>query len=68
MKIHIRLNGDALEISEGASVAELVESVGLAPDQVAVELNRELVPRERRAETSLSDGDAVELVTLVGGG
>jgi thiamine biosynthesis protein ThiS len=68
MKIHIQLNGDSREISASSSIAELVESIGLAPDQVAVELNRELVPRDRRTSTPLREGDTVELVTLVGGG
>jgi thiamine biosynthesis protein ThiS len=50
------------------TVAELLEELELRPEQVAVELNQRLVARRLRAETRLSEGDQVELVTLVGGG
>lgn len=68
MDIRIQLNGAPREVPEGSTVAELVEALGLVPEQVAVELNRGLVPRARRAQTRLREGDRVELVTLVGGG
>ena len=64
----IRLNGEDREISEGLTIAALIENLRLRPDQVAVELNRQLVPRARHPETELTDGDVVEMVTLVGGG
>lgn len=66
--IEIRLNGEPRALAEGASVADLVRDLGLLPEQVAVERNGELVPRARHAETQLGEGDAVEVVTLVGGG
>lgn len=68
MGIVIQLNGAAREIRSGQTVADLVCELGLLPDQVAVEVNQELVPREERAERRLQAGDAIELVTLVGGG
>jgi sulfur carrier protein len=37
-------------------------------DRVAVELNRDIVPRDRWAETTLNDGDRLEVVHFVGGG
>jgi sulfur carrier protein len=43
-------------------------SLGMKPDRVAVELNRELIQRERWAETKLSTGDKLEIVHFVGGG
>ncbi len=64
----IQLNGEPREIPAESTVADLIEALGLRADQVAVELNKGLVPRTRRGETALSDGDHVELVTLVGGG
>jgi thiamine biosynthesis protein ThiS len=64
----ILLNGQRRELERGTTVAGLVESLGLAPGQVAVERNRVLVPRARRAQVELEEGDAIELVTLVGGG
>lgn len=68
MEVQIQLNGAARGVPRDSSVAELVAALGLVPEQVAVELNRDLVPRERRADTRLREGDRVELVTLVGGG
>jgi sulfur carrier protein len=50
------------------TIAALVESIGMKPDRVAVELNRSIVRRERWAETQLADGDRLELVHFVGGG
>jgi thiamine biosynthesis protein ThiS len=66
--VSILVNGETRELATGTSVARLVEDLGLRPEVVAVEVNRELVTRARRASTELHDGDRVELVTLVGGG
>ena len=68
MTIQIQLNGREREIAAACTVAGLIEELGLLPEQVAVELNKDLVTRAERAETTLSEGDQVELVTLVGGG
>ena len=46
----------------------LLAELGLGGRQVAVERNREIVPRARHAEVELADGDRLELVTFVGGG
>lgn len=62
------LNGAEHELPAGATLAELVESLELRRDQVAVEVNRALVRRERYDETALAQGDEIEVVTLVGGG
>ena len=50
------------------SLAELVESLGIAGKRVAIERNAEIVPRTRHASTPLVDGDRVEIVVAVGGG
>jgi len=50
------------------TLAALVESLGMKPDRVAVELNRDIVPRDRWADTPLKDGDHLEVVHFVGGG
>ena len=49
-------------------MAELVRHLGLKAEHVAVELNKGLVTRSRQAQTSVTDGDVLEVVTLVGGG
>ncbi|QDU68245.1 sulfur carrier protein ThiS [Engelhardtia mirabilis] len=66
--VHITVNGEPWELALGSTVAELLERLGLRPEVVAVEINRELAPRSTRAERILAEGDVVELVTLVGGG
>lgn len=66
--MRVTVNGEPRELSEGSSVAELVAALGLRPEIVAVERNRELVPRARHAATRLAEGDELEVVTLVGGG
>jgi len=66
--MQIELNGEAREVAEGTTVAELVAGLGLRPEVVAVELNRGLVRRDRRGDVRLAPGDRVEVVTLVGGG
>ena len=66
--MRIRLNGTERELAEGTTVAGLLEELDLATGPVAVERNHELVPRGRRSDTELVEGDRVEVVTLVGGG
>jgi sulfur carrier protein len=50
------------------TLAALVESLGMKSDRVAVELNRDIVPRDRWPATPLKDGDRLEIVHFVGGG
>jgi sulfur carrier protein len=64
----IVLNGDPHELAAGTTVAALIASLGLDPRQVAVERNRDIVPRATYADTELADGDHLEVVTFVGGG
>jgi len=69
----IRLNGELREVPAGTSVEGLVsllEREGLAVDRraIAVEINREIVPRSTYREHPLAERDEVEIVTIVGGG
>lgn len=64
----IVLNGEPHPVGEDTTVAALVTALGLAPQQVAVEKNREIVPRSAYAQTPVRDGDRLEIVTFVGGG
>ena len=64
----LQLNGEPREFPDGLTVASLVESLGMKPDRVAVELNREIVARANWAATVLKDGDKLEVVHFVGGG
>ena len=64
----ITLNGEPHEIADGTSIAALLDQLGLDPRQVAVERNREIVPRASYPATPLAPGDHLEVVTFVGGG
>ncbi len=67
MKLHI--NGEERDFpASSLTLAALVELLGMKADRVAVELNREIVPRDRWLETQLNDGDHLEVVHFVGGG
>ncbi len=66
--MQIRLNGNPYDAPPGCAVAALLEQLGFAGKHVAVEVNEALVPKRRHAEHHLAEGDAVEVVTLVGGG
>jgi len=68
LKVSITVNGDSREIPAGMSVAALIQSLELNPKFLAVERNAELVPRTTHSVCVLEEGDAVEIVTLVGGG
>ena len=67
MTQNLTINGETQQI-EAATVHDLLVAKGLDKQAVAVEVNREVVPKRLHAETPLKDGDSVELVTLVGGG
>ncbi|MBN1908443.1 MAG: sulfur carrier protein ThiS [Pirellulales bacterium] len=66
--MEIQLNGQPRQIEPQTTVARLLDELKLADKPVAVEVNRQLVPRAEHAGHSLAQGDQVEVVTLVGGG
>lgn len=66
--MQIQVNGDALDISENATLAELIEQLELAGKRIAIELNLEIIPRSEHAATRLNAGDQVEIVHAIGGG
>jgi thiamine biosynthesis protein ThiS len=66
--VRVRVNGEDLELPEGASVASVLERLALATPRVAVERNREIVPKSTYELTRLSSGDVLEVVEFVGGG
>jgi len=65
---HMIINGKEENVATPITVAELIESKGLRADRVAVELNGEIVPRTKRAQTQLKGTDTLEIVTFVQGG
>ena len=66
--MNINVNGQQRTVSHGATIAELLNELGLESRHVAVEVNLEIVPRGKHAEHRLAEGDRLEMVTLVGGG
>ena len=66
--MNIFLNGEAREVPDNCSAAQLVEELGLAGKRIAMEVNREIVPRSSYAETPLKAEDKVEIVHAIGGG
>ncbi|MEQ9460408.1 MAG: sulfur carrier protein ThiS [Phycisphaeraceae bacterium] len=65
--MQIVLNGEKRE-TEAVTVAALLKELGLEGQPAAVERNAEVVKRKEHEATRLTDGDAIEVVTLVGGG
>lgn len=66
--LNVIVNGEPQTVDDGLTLAALLETLDMRPKYVAVERNLELVPRAEHAECVLSDGDRLEIVTLVGGG
>ncbi len=64
----IVLNGEEREIAPATSLLQLLELAGYAQRRVAIEINREIVPRSRHASRLLQPDDRVEIVHAIGGG
>jgi thiamine biosynthesis protein ThiS len=67
-KIQIQLNGAPIAVVEGISLGELVDSRGIERRMIAVEYNTEIIPRYDYDDTTIQDGDRLEIVHMVGGG
>ena len=66
--VRVRVNGEELDMPGGATVAVLIERLRVATPRVAVERNREIIPKAQYASTELREGDVLEVVEFVGGG
>jgi thiamine biosynthesis protein ThiS len=67
-EVAVTVNGQPMRLPAGASVSDLLARLGIATPRVAVERNREILPKSRYGETALANGDVFEVVELVGGG
>ena len=67
-EIEVRLNGKQRRVAAGLTVGTLLDSLQLKRELVVVELNREILKRERYGEAAVSAGDNIEIVHFVGGG
>lgn len=66
--MHVLANGKLLEVPAETSLQKLLEDLAMDCTRVAVERNRQIVPRDRFAATPLAEGDRLEIVQFVGGG
>ena len=62
------LNGESQTFETPLTLTALIEKLGMKSDRIAIELNRNIVPREQWPQTQLSEGDRLEIVHFVGGG
>ena len=66
--IDVTINGKKQSCSKGLTIAELLDSLGMNSRAIAVEINQQIQPRDTHRQVEVSDGDILEIVTLVGGG
>ena len=67
--MEITVNGEKrVGLTSPLTVAELIEQLGINPKSIIVELNFEIVTKNKVSETTLRDGDTIEIIRLVGGG
>jgi len=66
--VRVFVNGEEREVPDAVTVTGLLTAIEVTAERVAVEVNREIVPRSLHAEHALREGDRVEIVTMVGGG
>ena len=64
----VTINGEAREIPDGFNVADLLGHLGIAADRVAIERNRDILPRAQWQGTTVETNDSYEIVHFVGGG
>lgn len=68
MRMNIVLNGAERTLASGTSLLQLLDAAGYGERRIAVEINREIVPRSRYAERLVNEGDCIEIVHAIGGG
>jgi thiamine biosynthesis protein ThiS len=66
--MNITLNGEKKQVADNITVDGLLESLNIQHQRVAVELNEMIVKKDRYGETIISEGDALEVVSFMGGG
>ena len=64
----MKVNGETIILLEKTSLLEFLQRNGYAPENIAVELNGEIIPRSRYSSVFLTDADKLEIVSFVGGG
>lgn len=66
--LRVTINGEEKQVADGLTVAALLRELALPAERVAIERNRDILPRALWPATAVQPGDTFEIVTLVGGG
>lgn len=66
--IQITVNGEPRSVAPDLTAAQLIDLLELGGRRLAMEINREILPRSQYAGHRLSDGDRIEIVQAIGGG
>ena len=66
--MELTINGQRRTLTDGATVAALLQHLGLQPERVVVEVNLQIIKRDQRQAAVLRAGDVIEIVQFVGGG
>lgn len=66
--MELEVNGEVTQLTEGASLHDLVIKLDIVGQRIAIEVNQEIVPRSQHALYQLNAGDKVEVVHAIGGG
>jgi thiamine biosynthesis protein ThiS len=66
--LRIEVNGETREVGQGATLSDLIQELSLVPERLAIERNRTVVRRADWPQTSLAEGDRIEIVHFIGGG
>jgi sulfur carrier protein len=64
----IRINGEEKDVTQGLSIAALLDELQIRAGRVVIELNRNIISGDAHGSTTLKDGDILEIVHFVGGG
>ena len=62
------MNGESREVRDRSTLDDLVRELSLTPARIAIELNHQVVRRDKWAQTTLAEADRIEIVHFVGGG
>lgn len=66
--MEIFVNGDAVQVPESSTVSQLLVQMDVVGKRIAVEINRDIIPRSQHASHAIQPGDKVEIVQAIGGG
>ena len=66
--MNITVNGESHSLEPETSLGQLLEKLGVGEKRIAVEVNREIVPRSEYDKFKLSESDTIEIVNAIGGG